>query len=85
MMALRQAKAEHQAVLDELTAILKKHTKDLDAAEVLAVAANMVGKIIALQDQRTMTPRRAMEIVIKNIEHGNAEAFRHLSESRGSA
>ena len=36
-------------------------------------AANMVGKLLAMQDQRKFTAEVAMEIVAMNIERGNAQ------------
>lgn len=41
--------------------------------EDLAVASLAVGRIIAYQDKRTMTPQMAMDIVLKNINIGNQE------------
>jgi hypothetical protein len=43
----------------------------------------MVGKIVAMQDQRTTTPEMAMEVVAANIEHGNRSVFEQLANSRG--
>ena len=57
---------------------------DAPARELLAVAANLVGKLVAMQDQRTMTPAEAMEIVAMNIEHGNKQVLDQLAASRGS-
>lgn len=67
--------ALHHAFRDELVELLRKHTSELDAKEVLAIAAHTVGQIIAMQDQRTMTIEIAMEIVARNIEIGNGDAL----------
>lgn len=80
---LHIAHPEHQVAFQEVVDLVRRHADKLSAAEMLAVAANMLGKLIALQDQRTMTPERAMEIVAKNIEHGNAEARKQLLDSPG--
>ena len=66
--------AFRHALLD----VMKQHGAELDACELLAVAAHLVGQLIAMQDQRTMTPAQAMELVGANIERGNREAIENL-------
>ena len=46
---------------------------------MLALSAHLVGQIIAMQDQRKMSPAMAMEIVAKNIERGNGEVLTELA------
>lgn len=80
------AKPEHQVAYEELVALVRRHDSKMSAEELLAIAANMLGKLIAMQDQRTTAPQRAMEIVARNIEYGNAEIIRELNtrtEGRG--
>lgn len=84
-MSLHQAKPEHEVLYRELVALVDKHAGELSAMEMLAIASNMLGKLIALQDQRIITPAMAMEIVIENIEHGNKEVLDQLANSRGRA
>jgi hypothetical protein len=79
------ARPEHEVLYQELAALVNKYADKISRAEILAVAANMVGKIIALQDQRTMTREMALEIVIKNVEAGNQQIMEHVSNSKGSA
>lgn len=43
----------------------------LTPPEQLAVASYLVGQLIALQDQRTMTPAMAFAIVQANLQAGN--------------
>jgi hypothetical protein len=62
------------AFRDEMVAALRKH-QHLPPDEMLAVAAYFVGQLVALQDQRWMTPAMAMEIVAANIEAGNQHAL----------
>jgi hypothetical protein len=45
----------------------------------------MLGKLVALQDQRTVLPAMAMEIVAQNIECGNKQVLERLSQSKGIA
>jgi len=76
--------AEHHAFRTDAIALLDKHAGHLDKKEMLALAAHLVGQIIAMQDQRTMRPDMAMEIVARNIEVGNAEVLANLSKSQGN-
>lgn len=64
------AKPEHEIAYQELVALVRRQTDahGLTSLEMLAVAANMVGKLVALQDQRKVTPALAMQIVAKNVE-----------------
>jgi len=63
-----------------------EHGKTLDASELLAVLSHLVGQLVALQDQRVVTPEAAMELVSSNIEQGNAEVIaRLLNEAGGNA
>ena len=76
--------AAHQAFRNDAIALLRKHSKDLDDQDMLALGAHLVGQIIALQDQRKMTPGLAMEIVARNIELGNADVIAPLMRSEGN-
>lgn len=77
--------AGHLKVRDAMLAVIRKEAADMDAIEILAIAAYTVGQLIALQDQRTVTPAMAMDIVAKNIEAGNLHVVEGLSEPEGSA
>lgn len=78
--------AEHLAFHKALENTIAEHGKTLDAAALLAILSNMVGQVIALQDQRTVTPAMAMQIVSANLQRGNLDAVeRLLTETGGSA
>lgn len=77
--------AKHEAFRSDCLALLNKHAGALDATEMLALASHMVGQIVAMQDQRKVTPNRAMEIVARNIEQGNGEVLAELGKSAGAA
>jgi hypothetical protein len=79
------AKPEHEVCYSDLTALLRKHGDSVSALEMLAIAANMVGKIIAMQDQRTVTSQMAMEIVSRNIEVGNQQVLHGLQNVQGNS
>lgn len=71
---------EQIAFRDEMVATLRKH-QHLRPDEMLAVASYFVGQLLALQDQRKMTPAMGLQIVSSNIEAGNAQA---IKEALGS-
>lgn len=76
----------HEVAFQDLCGLVSRHADRLSALELLAVASNMIGKLlIALQDQRTITSEAAMNIVMRNIEIGNQQAFAELLETKGSA
>ena len=76
--------AQHQALHRELTAVLTKYAAEMKGEEILALTAQMVGQVLALQDQLTMTPERAMLIIQRNIEMGNAGVIDELMNSKGN-
>ena len=83
---LAQTKPDHEVAYQELCALVNRHSQSVTAIELLAIASNMVGKLIALQDQRVISSDMAMEIVVKNIEHGNQEVLQSLmNNTAGSA
>lgn len=81
-MKSKMPSAQHQAFRDDLIAALRKHER-LKPDEMLAVAAYFVGQLIALQDQRSMTPAMAMELVATNIEAGNIHAQQEVQSAEG--
>lgn len=84
-MSIRTAKPEHEVLYQDLAKLLGRHGDKVTAEEMLAIGANMLGKLLAYQDQRTMTRDRGLEIIIKNIEFGNQQAVAELMKSKGRA
>lgn len=82
-----QAPSPQQIALRErMIGSIREQAANMDALEILAVAAYTVGQLIALQDQRTITPAMAMEIVVRNIEAGNLHAVEQsLGNPKGAA
>lgn len=76
---------EHEVAYQDLVKLVSKHADKLSALELLAVAANMIGKLIAMQDQRAVTRDKALDVVIKNLELGNIQVFDQLKDSKGAA
>jgi len=84
-MSLHQARPEHEVLYTELVELVTRHTANMSKIEILAIAANMIGKLIAMQDQRVITSEMALEIVIKNLEEGNRQALEALENTKGEA
>lgn len=82
-MSTRLAKPEHEVAYQDLIALFDRHKDKVTERELLAIAANAVGKMIALQDRRKVPPAMAMEIVANNIEHGNAQVLERFAQGRG--
>jgi divalent metal cation (Fe/Co/Zn/Cd) transporter len=83
-MSVHIAKAEHEVAYQELAALVNKHASKVSSLELLAIAANLVGKIVALQDQRTVTPAMAMKVVAANLKHGNLDVLAQLAATSGT-
>lgn len=81
-MSVKLTKPKYEASYQDLIALLRKHSA-LSPIELLAVAANMVGKMMAMQDQRKHTKEQVVEVVAKNIEMGNAQVIEELRKLRG--
>lgn len=77
------AKPEHEAIYQDIITLLNRHA-GLTSLEILAIVGNLAGKIIALQDQRTISPQYAMDTLIANLEHGNKQALDALENTKGS-
>lgn len=76
---------DHKRFEAGVKAAMKEHVGGLSGEEMLAIMSQVLGQLIALQDQRTMTPDRAMSIVAVNIEAGNASALAELDKPEGQA
>lgn len=63
--------AQHDALRIDLLQLVGKYADQMDREEMLAVAAHIVGQIVAVQDPTSMTHADAFELIAKNIEMGN--------------
>lgn len=72
--------SEHKKFMEDLKAQIPP---DMPSQEILAIVSQFVGQLIALQDQRTMTPDQAMQVVSQNIEIGNQAALLTLMTPEG--
>jgi hypothetical protein len=74
----KDTETEHEVAYADLLALIGKHGNKIDALEMLAIASNVVGKIMAMQDQRTMTVQACLELIMRNIELGNQQAIAEI-------
>lgn len=77
-MTERKAGPRHEALYQELTAVIRKYSDNLSPIEILAITSNMVGKVLAMQDQRKTTRDAAVKTMAMNIELGNAQMIEEL-------
>lgn len=76
---------EHEVAYLDLCDLVRKNAGKLTTLELLAIAANMTGKLVALQDQTKVSPEMAMEVVAKNLERGNSQVLNRLKKTEGNA
>lgn len=84
-MAKKPTELKHELAYQEICQLIGRHGDDVTAIEMLAIAANVVGKLAALQDQRRYTPERVMDIIARNIEYGNEMAVAEILDAKGEA
>jgi hypothetical protein len=77
------ATEQHLAYRRALEEAMRQHGQTLDAIDLLAITAHLVGQLVALQDQRTVTPAMAMEVVTSNLVEGNRTVIDRLRNETG--
>lgn len=82
-MKLHPTRDKHEALYQDLLAVMRKY--DLTQVEILAVTSNIVGKVLAFQDQTKGDTNFYMGIVQRNLEEGNRQAVAGLMNSAGRA
>lgn len=80
-MSIKQAGPEHEVAYQEICALVTRHADKVSPMELLAIGANMIGKLAALQDQRTVTKEMVMEVIVKNLETGNFQVREELAKA----
>lgn len=79
----RAPSAAALAARDSLMEALRPHAANMDPLEILAVLSYTVGQLVAMQDQRSVTPEIAMRVVSENLAAGNAAMIDGLLSSTG--
>jgi hypothetical protein len=80
-----KAGAADNALRADICALIARHLIPDTPERCLAIAAQVVGQVLAMQDQRKMTTDQAMSIVIANIETGNQAVIANLHATKGTA
>ena len=71
-MKCKVASPTHEAFYQEVCVVLKKYEdQGTQPIELLAMMSNLIGKQMALLDQRQFTADEAMQVVCSNLELGN--------------
>lgn len=85
--SVRKASPLHEEAYQDFCVLLKKYeARGVTGVDMLALASNVVGKLIALLDQTRYTEEEAMEIVCSNLEAGNQQILDELmNRTAGSA
>lgn len=77
---------EHVALFMDLCAVLKKHEDaGMHPTTMLAIVANFLGKLMAMQDQTKLTSADVTKLVNENIIMGNQQIVAELMQSQGQA
>ena len=79
---------EYELAYQDLLALMGRHKDSVAPVEMLAIAANVVGKLMAVQDKRKYTSEQVTQVVTENIEEGNRQAIETIlfeSPSKGTA
>ena len=84
-MKTKQPTPDMEAFRNDMLAVLNKHGGALDASEMVALAAYTIGQMIAMQDAQRWSTDAMLQIVIKNIEAGNAHAIANAADWMGRA
>lgn len=71
------------ALRESMLDAMKDAGDSVTPMEQLAVAAYLVGQLIALQDQERVTPEMAMALVEANMQAGNADVIDFMNATPG--
>lgn len=74
----------HIQYRNDVLSVMRNY-EDLPAIEILCVLSQVVGSLIALQDQNKYTIDMVMKHVLANLELGNAEVLDKLETTQGNA
>jgi hypothetical protein len=76
----------HEAAMVAMKEAMRLYADALGAEGMLALASQLVGNLIALQDQTKYSTNAVMRMVEANIEEGNRAAVHELlGQTKGSA
>lgn len=75
---------EHDRLKLDICAVMSRYDH-IDSMETMAILSQIVGALIAVQDEEAVNPQEVIKYVLKNIEIGNASAVQVMITAQGSA
>lgn len=84
-MKSQEPSAAALACREAMMTVMKQHADKLSGPELLAISAYTVGQLIALLDHRVFTSKKAMDLVVANIQAGNRHVVEQLAAVGGEA
>lgn len=83
-MKVEKPRKMHKDLRKDLRLLIHKHMPQGATAElVLAIASQIVGQLLAMQDQRKHTAAQMIELIQANIETGNQQFVAELMKADG--
>ena len=76
-------KPVHALFKKDLAKFLETYDDKLSSEEMLAVTSQVVGMMVAMQDQTKSSVAKLMEIVSLNMQQGNAIAVAEILKDQG--
>lgn len=70
----------HEEFHEALFTVVQEHSEQLAGQVILAIMANVMGRLAALEHG---DPRGILELIVKNIEQGNRDALALLEVPAG--
>lgn len=83
-MASSKPSEDMKAFISELRSTVDRHREKLPGQHLLAGLAHVTGMLVALQDQRVMTPDIAMKVVQANMVEGHKTALKRVMSAGGA-
>ncbi len=80
-----KAKLAYEVAYQDIVELIANHAGQTSGLEILAIASNFLGKLLAMQDQRTVTREQALAVVAKNMELGNMQVASQMMKTEGNA
>jgi hypothetical protein len=75
----------HQEFYNAMEEVLVKFQHKVNPIEMLVLLSQLVGALVGVQDQRVLTPQMALDIIMRNMEVGNAQICLHHHHVEGNA
>ncbi|PWE29985.1 hypothetical protein DDZ14_16220 [Maritimibacter sp. 55A14] len=78
MLNAKPATTRHTDLAEAIMDTITEHSGGLSPVEILAIVAQVTGRMVAFQDARALTSEEVMEVVNVNFQAGNVEAVKQI-------